>query len=154
MRRRRKVYDDGDEIVEDGGHVRVPLFLTDGCLHRPGPCMDALGFTHDADDLRDAQREREKAFRDLCRRSENAWRMRDARTEQLGAEGGDGDEERGDPDEDSDDDRMAQAVADRERARLERDQRGDAAWRNMGRTMDPTAATEIERARQRIQGGR
>jgi hypothetical protein len=167
-RKRRQVRDYEDEsgadIARDGEVVRVPMHLVDHggrrrvsdaladhfkyAGHRPGYAEHALAFqpmTHDA--LRDAHEARQNAFDDLCRRSERAW-MSDAqkkRLEQLGAEGGDGDEEKNDPEgipENGDD--LARAQADRERAYQEAVERSANAWK-----ISPARANTVEVQRRR-----
>ena len=154
MRRRRKRVhdqDDGDDIVEDQGHVHVRMDMMDGGQrsvhdhfrrvaasdatvgHKPGYVQDALRFQTTDARLADAIAEREQAFRDLERRSQNSWRKKFAdakqRTEPLGAEGGAGAEETGEPDEDDDETSLEQAMQDREHAYEEAKARSESAWR-------------------------
>jgi len=87
------------------------------------------------------------AFADLEKRSQNAWRRRS----------GDAKPDNDDPDENNNNERdpadLEAAMEARERARLERDRRGNSAWRNMGR-LDPTAADRVQRLGMASRGGK
>jgi hypothetical protein len=161
--------------VEDGGIVKVPLYLADSGerklsdalanalrysgTHKPGPVSDALESMQ-----RDSGTTVSDAVSDdlLDRRGvtlAQARQMRDAafadlqRRSQSAWRRKSGD---ADPDGDNDDnndrdpDDLEAAMEARERARLERDQRGDNAWRRT----NPNAATATERQGERWRGGK
>jgi hypothetical protein len=176
------------DIVKDGETVRVTLadsmarrqrrVIADAVAHdcrvfaghRPGQCADAFGPALSMDGaFSTAFAMREQAFADLCRRSVNAWRTGDAvvaiakpLAEPLNLAGplpepddnddNDNDDNNGDP--------LAKAMEDRERARLERDQRGDSAYKNppspyggnlsnYGGVLDPREADRVEAIRRK-----
>ena len=98
---RKKNYDDDDEMVRDGGVVRVPLHLMDarqravfdayGRMTADASVRDARRFTFDADDHRphyasvpDAvRRARNQTYDSYVRRLQDAWKSpgRDAAPE-------------------------------------------------------------------------
>ena len=166
--RRRRLYDDDDDAeVKDGECVSVRMMLADSASSRtpladaysgrnkPGPVSDALesmqrdsrttvsdavaadtldrlGYT-----LEDLQRLRDAAHADQYKRQQ--WKPN------LGDSNGDYDEpDRPDgPPDYTDPDAMAAAIEAKERERIERNRRGDSAWRT-GR-LDPTAADRNQR---------
>jgi hypothetical protein len=162
---------DSEEEIADGYGIKVPLMMADAAESRtpladalrfsgrnkPGPISDALDSmqrdSSDSTDLIDrrgvtleqARQLRDEAFAALCKRSQSAWKRRSTDAEP------DGD----DPDENSNNNErdpadLEAAMEARERARLERDQRGDNAWRRT----NPNAATATERQAERWRGGR
>jgi hypothetical protein len=177
-RRRRQVDDWDEAEIADGQGVRVSVLTLDApakrttisdvmadytalCAHRPGyaaniltansrPALDSASdelLARTGMSLAQAVAMRDWSFRALEQGSQNAWR--DAkRLEQLGAQGGDGDEEKDDPDDNNGDD-LAAASAARDRAYSESVTRMSNAWRG-----NPNNTNTIERNRQRIQGGR
>jgi hypothetical protein len=108
MRRRRHDDDNGPDIIQDGQKVTVPMMLMDSArlalrhrydtqrvidaklhghgryaAHRPHCVADALGSVMSDslnNTLADAVAARDRAFADLCQRSQNAWKrpFRDA----------------------------------------------------------------------------
>jgi len=176
MHRMQHDTDDGDEVVEDGGSVKVPLYLADGSEqrsrvsdalaahnryagHRPGYVSDALAYggRSSLDDassdlidrrgtsLEDAQRQRDEAFSDLCKRSQNAWKG-----ECLGDADLDGDNNNNDPD-DPDEDRndIDNLRRKRDEAFAALEQRSQNAWRT-----SQVKATATELQGERWRGGR
>jgi hypothetical protein len=89
---KRQYEDEGDEIVKDGEHVRVPMMLCDGFQRdvaqyyaQPARVCDAIGRTAghrpgfllmdtSNSELRDASDARDMAYAELEKRSAAAWR--------------------------------------------------------------------------------
>ena len=180
MKRRRYDTDDGDDIVPPGGRVRVVLndaarqrrALSDAVSrhmsgaggHRPMQCTDALRYggyslALDARVLADAFAARDRAFRDLERRSAEAWKQSLNATppenyDQLKPPRDDNEDEADDDNGEPDLDKLMQAKEDAYQAR---NARGDAAYKNPpsiytsgnlsgnGGVLDPTTASRIEK---------
>jgi hypothetical protein len=93
---RRQYDDEGDDIIKDGEHVRVPMMLCDGFQRdvaqhyaRPVHVVDAFGMSAgrkrgycfpntSSGELRDAaidaRDQADQAYADLVNRDQNAWR--------------------------------------------------------------------------------